>query len=226
MSDDNKNVEISIVESIGSSNIVGIASDFGEVLLDNVVDAGKEIPVFGVLVKSVDGIIHVREQLYLKKIFRFLAKLGEIPTEKRQKFIKEHFKNEDEKRKFGEARLLMLDSINHMDKAPILACIWKACIEEQIDRDTAEILETMVDRAHLPHLMSLVNSENLTETIKLHLVTVGFFDANILPMDKETGKIYNSFGMVLTQDGLNAKMSGSINDYGRQLVDIIRDNCK
>jgi hypothetical protein len=217
MSDDKNSIEIAMTDSIASSNIVDIAGDFSEVLLDNVVDAGKDIPFFGVLIKARSGIIHIREQLYLKKVFRFLAKLGEIPTEKRQKFVKKYLKNEDERQKFGEARLLMLDSINNMDKATIIACIWKACIEEQIDRDTAEILEAMVDRAHLPHLMSLANSEHLSETIILHLVTVGIFDPLILPIKKFNPPRRNE---------ITTKMSGQKNYYGHQLVEIIQGNSK
>ena len=84
VNNDDKKIEFALTESIASSNIVDITSDISKVFLDDIIDVGKDIPVIDIFVKTLGGIIHLRDRLYLKKVSCFLAKLGEISTTKRQ----------------------------------------------------------------------------------------------------------------------------------------------
>ncbi len=143
-----KNLEISILDSIATDNLSQIGTDTIEIFTDSILEEGllKEIPVFGLLYKSVKTGIAIRDQLTAKKILKFLFEIKDIPIEKRRDFAIELEQYEGSRQTAGETILILLDKLDHLFKSQIIGKLAKAKTLEKITVDRFLRLSHVVQR--------------------------------------------------------------------------------
>ena len=146
-------LETSVVNSISSEQLK-IIPDIAEAGLDSFLDEGllKELPAIKHLIGFIKAGKNIRDKLFLKKILLFHRELNNVPQENRKKFVDKMEKQENIRRRVGEALLLILERLDDMEKPVLIAKIFASYIKEEIDYTTMKRLITIVDRAVLSDL--------------------------------------------------------------------------
>lgn len=164
------------------NTLLDVASDFGELALDQVLDDGvlKEVPVVGVFVKLARAYQGINENLFIRKIALFCARLTDVSDEERAKFSDDLKATEDPKR-VGELLILHLNSLNDVPKAILLGVAFRAVIGGKMDFETFQRIALAVDRCILGDLESLraVGSEQiyLSAVAERSLASVGLLES-------------------------------------------------
>lgn len=150
-----------LIQSAAKENIMDLASDFAETILDSqdIGDLLKSVPIFGILFKSYKAYLGIRELLFLKKVARFLQAAGEVSDRKRQRFLNEMKNSPKEEQKAGETVLLLLDRIDDFDKASMIGKLFAAHVEERIEFWWFQELASAVVRCSLSALNALLQDK-------------------------------------------------------------------
>ena len=161
MAEEQDSSEVSLINSIASTNLRDMVIDSAEIALDAVMDEGilKEIPFFGFWTKTYGVVTAVREQLFIKKVYSFLRELRDVTTKERRKFV-ENLGDIKEQRKAGEAIILLLDRMDNMAKPVVVGKLYRACIQGHISHDDFLRISTMVERVYYDDLEYLVTKYN------------------------------------------------------------------
>jgi hypothetical protein len=156
--DDKASPEISLVETIGESDLGDLSVETTEFLLDQLLQEGsvRDFPIISSIVGLVKFGISIRDYVFLKKTVRFLYHLKDIPPEERMSFSKQLSSDKAFQQRVGENLILMLDRLDDMKKPEILAQFFKAYINGKIDLQTYERLAIAVDRVKIHSLPSLL----------------------------------------------------------------------
>ena len=151
--------ESSLLNLIAQSNLSDLTIDVGEAFFDQLLGNGlvRDIPVLGIIINLAKTGKDINNYLFVKKIFRFLTHIEEIPQNQREKFITDIKSNEQFKKRVGENLLLLLDRLDDMQKAEFLSKAFKAYIEGNINYSTYHSLGRAIDRVNLDNLVALVD---------------------------------------------------------------------
>jgi hypothetical protein len=151
--------EMSLLETINSTNLSDLLIDTGEVLVDQMLSESpfRDIPIIGSIVRIAKAGIDISNYLFIKKVMRFLFALREIPQSKRHKFIEQI--NEDEKlrKRVGENLFMLLHRLDDMQKPEMLSRVFGAYIQGVIDYLTYQKLATAIDRVNVYNLHCLID---------------------------------------------------------------------
>lgn len=150
-------IETNLIQSIASSEIKNITTDYCELGLDAILDEGilKDIPIFGSLTKlySVGTTIHGK--IFEKKLLNFLFELNKVSEIERNGFIIKLNTDEKQAQKISEHLLVLLDRLDDMHKPKILAKIFSAYIIEKIDFEMFVRLASVIDKSLVSDLVKL-----------------------------------------------------------------------
>jgi len=151
-----ENLEIKLVDSVTSENLVELSADLGESFIDVVMDDGvaQNIPILGTLYKLGKVGLGIRDQYFAKKVFNFLINIKDISTHDRLKFIAD-LENHDFKQRAGETLITLLDRFDNSEKPVILSNLLRARVENHIDIVNFLRLASIIEKAFLPDLKSL-----------------------------------------------------------------------
>jgi hypothetical protein len=151
-----KTLEDAVVTAIGSPDLQEGLAELGEVGLDHIMSDGvlRDVPILGTLLNTVRAAGHVRDALFVRKLARFFQALDKVPFEQRQAFCAS-LGSTTERRRVGEALLLLLDRLDDMSKPELVARAFRAYMRGEIDRRQFELLASAIDRCHLSHLHTL-----------------------------------------------------------------------
>ncbi len=135
---------------------VDLAADLGEIALDQFLKDGplKDVPFVGSLVKMWRGTVSLRDSLFLKKLLRFLAS-AQVDGNERQQFLQKLQTDSDFRRDTGLHLCLVLERLDDIEKADVLAALFASFVVGNITRDDFRRLSGALDRAHLPDLKVL-----------------------------------------------------------------------
>src|SRR5262245_61944564 len=99
-----ESLDLSLIESIKSSDLKDIAVDLSEIGLDSLLEDGllKDIPVFGSLVKLYKTGQTIRDALFAKKLLLFLQGISKVSPEQRRATIEKLNASEDFQKQVGE----------------------------------------------------------------------------------------------------------------------------
>lgn len=201
------------------SNLVKIGS---EIALDNVLKDGllKDIPVFNTLVQVYNATNQIREEIFTKKVYRFLFEINDITIEKRREFIKRLERDKVYKRKVGETLVILLDRLDNMEKPIIIGKLFKACIEEKISYKMFLRLSSIVDKSFLPDLKVIAdNYPNSYLTNFLRDIQIeNLYNLGILKLNITNKKKIDSKTGLRTKN--TEKLKYSINEFGHKLIKI------
>ena len=202
-----ESLESSILDSVSSGDLLALGDTAVEVITNSQFEDEvlTQIPIFGTLAKLYKVGIGIREHLFIRKVHDFLFQLKEISSEKRLNFIKELSKNPGKEKEFGKTIIMILESLDNLNKSRIVGNVIKALIEKNINYGTAMRLCSMVNRSYYPDLAFLYKTEDFesNRNISEQLRFVGFLDV-----------IIDNFELGQTDSAHNKY---SLNDYGKAL---------
>lgn len=177
-----------LVRTIASRELGDIIFDAAEVAFDSILTNGvlKELPIVGMVVKLANAGQSIAEELFLRKLLRFLCELKSVSAEERAKLLVKHPDGTQEQHDLGENLLLALERLDNVQKPALLARFFAAYIQEQIDYSTFSRLAQALERTNLrlvPQLRWLYTSEgeiiNSTEDIKHELSLAGLLTVSL-----------------------------------------------
>ena len=140
-------LEDSLVDSIHAPDLTETLAEVAQVGFDQLLSEDnvlRDIPVFGTVVRLAKTVGVIRDRIFLAKVLRFLARLGDIPPQDRVKFVKS-MEDRGERQRVGEALVLLLDRMDDMDKPELLAKLFAAYLREHIDLETFRWLASALD---------------------------------------------------------------------------------
>ncbi len=173
----NQGLEGKLIASIKIEGLGELVQEYTELGLDMVTDEGiiKNIPIIGTLVKTAKVVGSVRDRIYLKKLIRFLGKVGETTQDERGKFIEDNCKDT---KKFEEAVLLILEQSDNMNKSILIGKIFKACILGKIKYQDALSLSCIVNKALWQDLENMLQ-QNFNYEMSMRLCNCGILNLRL-----------------------------------------------
>lgn len=206
--------EMSLIETIGKSNLSDLALDTTEALLDQLLQGGllRDIPFVGSLVNLTKAGVDISNYLFLRKTARFLYYLKDVPEEERRRFIVQLGVDEKFKKRVGENLFLLLHRLDDMQKPELLGRVFKAYMEGKIDNLTFQKLSAAVDRIRIynvPYLLEFYSKppdpkeeddEALQDLAFCGLVTAPVVEGLVLG---RVGYTSNNLGQLFIEIALN-----------------------
>ncbi|HLP11159.1 MAG TPA: hypothetical protein VK177_04445 [Flavobacteriales bacterium] len=166
-----------IIRSIASDEIKEITGEVSEAILDENLTDGifKELPVFGLVFKSISAFQKINDYFYLKKIEKFLFELKDIAEGERLKFIAEK-DAKNELGRIGENVLFLLGQTDQIEKSSVIGKIFRGFVLGEIDFDTYQRISIGINKVYYKDLTHLKNYRDnmLDPDIKTSLLNAGF----------------------------------------------------
>lgn len=146
-----------LVRTVAGRELGDMVFNTAEVALDSILDEGvlRELPIVGTLAKIARAGQSIAEELFLRKLLRFLIELKSIPAEERVKLLERYPDGSDEQQDLGENLLLALERLDNVQKPTLLARFFAAYVREQIDYATFSRLAEALERFNLDLLPQL-----------------------------------------------------------------------
>ncbi len=120
----------------------------------------KEIPVLGLTIKLAQASRSVTDKIFLMKIAKFLEDLDAIPAAEAQAFAAEMEADPAVAERTGQALLLSLDSMNDLQKAPLLALVFSAYVRGKIGLESFRRLTAAIGLAMVEDIWELVKEDD------------------------------------------------------------------
>lgn len=145
MTDD---LEGSLIDVLGRSGGTDLIQEAAEFSLDSVLssEAAKEIPIAGTVARLYGMAVGVQGYIFAKKIRRSLTALSSVPVEERDEFVRSLDADPKHKERTAEALAVLLDRIDDLEKAPLLARAFAGLIRDEYDFATFRRLASAIDR--------------------------------------------------------------------------------
>lgn len=159
-------------------------------------DVIQAIPVFGAIIRVYNGVIDFRDRLYLQKIARFLLETNKISDNERKMLTYKIADNPKEAEKAGEAILEILNQISQGEKASMLARVFRAYINENLDFEYFLLLAEMVERLYVADLIGLVEGRSYSNQ---NLISAGVME--LYSMDDIYRAVNKGMGHALSTGG-------------------------
>lgn len=176
------NIESSLVKTIAGSDLSSITRDAAELGLDSILGEGlfKDIPVLSTISGLIKTGYAIKDYLYLKKVYRFLGVLNDVPMQERQDLISRLGDSEKERTKAGENLLLIIDRLDNINKPEILGRMFRDYLLGIINKTNFMLLAKSLELFNLELIANLksyyngLHSEELTSNDVLQsLATCG-----------------------------------------------------
>lgn len=203
-----------LATSIASAETVDALALVADVGIDAAISSGAfdGVPIVGIATGLFRAGRHVRDELFVRKIARFLAGLSGATPEKRQRFL-EDLRAKEKTTEFGETILLILDRIDDATKPIIIGRLMAAHVESKLTYNQAIRLAAIVNRCYAPDLDYLANFQPGTQgemqPVADALFSAGLLrncglDGGIISDPLSGGTIYelNRYGELLLEYGL------------------------
>lgn len=212
---DNHSLSESLFASLKSPSLQLVGINY-EAIIDTLIlenDLVKAIPVCASVVSIAKFVGNVTNDLYLKKILRFLNCCSSIPQPELEKFINEIESYPKEKQKVAESLLLLLDKFEQFEKSDALAKVFGAYVRGKITREEFE---------HYGYALNNINIKN----IKL---LRSFYDEEEPQINKDLLIGFQAVGL-LGQSSINwgnafmgLPHNFEKNDLGKKFLEIISE---
>jgi hypothetical protein len=140
-----------LVRTVAKSNLGNAVFGVAEVALDHNLAEGviRDIPFFGILANLIRAGQSISEELFIRKLVRFLEGLKDVPPEERQRLLEKYPDASEEQRSLGEKLLLALERLDDTAKPALLARFFAAYIREEIDYTTFTRLANALEKFNL-----------------------------------------------------------------------------
>ncbi len=137
-----------------------IAADVGEVLADARLAEGliRDLPVLGTLVKFARAGQSASDALLLTRIRRFLRRVDEVDPDERAAFAYDPQRDADFRAQVSETLAFALDRADELDKAEIIAAVFRALVRRRIDVTTFRRITGAVNQSFAPDLRAAADA--------------------------------------------------------------------
>lgn len=213
-------IEEDVVALIESDDIQGAAAELAEAGLDQLLAEGflRDVPILGTVLGVIRTAGAVRDLLLAKKLGLFLRALQSVPVNERKHFH-DSLGTQVERRKTGEALLLLLDRLDDMDKPELVGRVFRAFIRGDVEGDALRQMAASVDRlfiTHLPHLMRFYRErkEQAGQAFDPDILQALSF-AGLVRVEAQTS------GGIGGAEFVRTSISFEPNDFGRRFVEVI-----
>ena len=205
---DKLSLEESLVSTMGQQ-LDGTGTELAEIAIDSVLDDGilKDIPVVGTAVSLYKTGVAVRERQYLKKLVTFLSELNKTNEEARLKFIAEEMLTPEQRERFGETILSLIDKADDNRKFELYAKVFERLFMNACSYNDAIRICQMIERTFFSDLQYILVFEGgcakdqLTagELYKVGFLSFGGLDGGTIGDENSGGVIYkrNKYGDIL-----------------------------
>jgi hypothetical protein len=148
---------ISVLKSACSSESKDLVVDWGDFTFDALLDEGvlKDAPMLGTVVKICAISKTIRDQLFVRKVWDFLRACPKFNDLERLGFAREHLDDQKKAHKLGTAIVFILDKLDDLEKAKMLAKMFAALVRKHIDYADFRRLSAGIDRAFVEDLKTL-----------------------------------------------------------------------
>ena len=145
------------MDSLAQCNLRALVTDVSEIGLDALTDDNlvKSIPVFGTLIKLHDGIVTIRDRMFMKKVLGFLLPLADVEASECDKFLDELARDVGSRTKAGYAMVLLLERLDDLHKPEYVGRVYRARLEGRITMEQMHRLCFIVDQAYIGDLTSI-----------------------------------------------------------------------
>jgi hypothetical protein len=142
---------IDLVRTVARNDLGDAIFDVAEVALNHNLAAGvlKAVPIIGTLVKLARAGHSISEELFVRKLVRFLSTLQNVPVEEREKLLEKYPDASEEQRVLGENLLLALERLDDIGKPVVLARFFAAYIKSEIDYTTFTRLARALEKFNM-----------------------------------------------------------------------------
>jgi len=201
---------ISLPKSLANENLTDVLATIGDAGLDAIIDSGSldGVPFLGILTGILKAKRSVENELYFRKIYRFLLSLESTSVEDRVKFVNE-LTRKGKMEEFGETILLLLERIDDIKKPSIIGNIMAAHISGHLAYDKAMRLAAIVNKCYSQDLGYLQQFREGTQG-NMYYIADALFSVGLLAnigIDGGNAGDPNSGGAIY-----------SLNEYGKLLV--------
>ncbi len=179
-------LEGSLLSVLGKSGGADLLQEAAEFSLDALLEDGivKDIPVVGTIAKLYSAAMGAQGYVFAKKIRTFLVELKSVPEEEREAFTQKLEKDKEQKERTAETLIVLLDKLDDMKKAPLLARAFAGYMREYFDFSTFQRLAAAIDRclvSDLPILVRFSGPQPLDGYIGDMLVSTGLVSVAAIP---------------------------------------------
>lgn len=146
-----------LVKTVAGNQLGDAVFDLAEVAIDQNLAEGvlKDVPIVGILVKLARAQQSISEELFIRKLGRFLAELDAVPIEEREKLLDQYPDSSAEQQVLGENLLLALERLDDIKKPAILARFFAAYVRTKIDYFTFTRLARALEKFNIELLPNL-----------------------------------------------------------------------
>ncbi len=146
--DTERKISTAVVTTVKSADIGGLAKQYAEVGLDAVLSEGllRDIPVVSTIVALGRVGVSINDQIFAKKLVRFLGSLVDLSSEERSSMVERLDKEEGFRHQVGDRLIEILDRVDSHAKPEMVAKVFRAYAVEQIDFDMLSRLNHAIDR--------------------------------------------------------------------------------
>lgn len=157
MSKQNSSIGRDLIRTVAGDYLGDVIFDVAEVVLDqNLADSVlQDLPVVGIFAKLAKFKQSMSEELFIRKLVRFLYDLNNLSSKEKEKFIEKYPDSSDAQRVLGENLLLALERLDDIEKPAILARFFVAYIKSEIDYLTFTRLSLSLGKFNLGLLPNL-----------------------------------------------------------------------
>jgi len=184
-------VSDSLITTITDRGAADLLGDATEAALDDFLADGvlKNVPIVGSLMKIAKVGVGISDYLFLKKVARFLHELNDVTDEERHEFLGRLQVDDEHRREVGETLMLLLDRIDDMNKATLLARGFKAYLQGRIDQDTFRRIGFAIDTLYLGFIQQLAclrepDLVNLRAHVSWNFATCGILEPSGQPPNR------------------------------------------
>lgn len=144
-------------------NTIEILAEGAEVVIDQGLKDGllKDIPIVGMVAKSIDVVSSIRDKLFASKIVRFLEAIEEISEEEKSKLREKMTESSEEAAKVGEVVILTIEQATDSYKTDIVANVFLAYAGGIITADELRRMCDIVEKTFVDDLLELTTIHNL-----------------------------------------------------------------
>lgn len=176
-------LETAIVDIVSYKEPTDALANIGEAMLDDGLAEGvlRDVPLIGTVVGLIRAGATVREHLFLKKLARFAAELGDISDEERAEFRDEMDRDPEFREEVGENLLLLLERAAEVQKPRLIGKLFAAYLRKRISHSQMQRAVVAVDRAHYADLIQLAENDGriTDEGLGAELAHAGLMSARV-----------------------------------------------
>jgi len=195
------------IKSEASTNLLVTVGDAG---LDAAISSGAldGVPVFGIATGLWRAGKAVQQELFIRKVLRFLGEASKSTPEDRIRFV-ESLEEKGKKEEFGETILLILERADDATKPALIGRVMAAHVRGEIDYPHAMRLAAIVSRCYITDLEFLKTFKPGTQR-EMTPIADSLFSAGLLAQTGIDGGAFD--------DPLSGGTLYDLNEYGHLLL--------